>query len=331
MIQNPRIAIIGGGSWATAIAKIISEKCVHLNWYIYEKEIIEHLKEQHHNPAYLSSVSFNTKKISFFNNIKEVFDQSDVIFFVVPSAYVKSLLDKSEINCENKFIVNAVKGIIPDENLTISQYFQHRFQVPSTHVGVVSGPSHAEEVSMERLTYLTVAAELDADAHFIEGLINTDYIKTIISKDIYGIEMGGVLKNIYALGIGICHGLGYGDNYTAVLSANALREMKRFLNKFFDKDRNLSHSVYLGDLLVTAYSQFSRNRTFGAMIGKGYSVKTAMVELSMVAEGYYAVKCVYEINKKLLAKMPIADAVYRILYEKASPAQEFKIISDKLK
>jgi len=331
MKEKPRVAIIGGGSWATALAKIISVNTDHFNWYIYEKEIIEHIQKHHHNPMYLSSVELNPKKITFFNNSKDAIESSDIILFVVPSAYIKSTLGNHELDFKGRLLVNAAKGIIPGDNLTVTQYFRKRFKLNNNQVAVLSGPCHAEEVALERLSFLTIGAEKEEDATTIAALIATHYVKTVISSDIVGIEFGAVVKNIYALAAGIAHGLGYGDNFTAVLVSNAIREMERLLAKVFEKDRHLFHSVYLGDLLVTAYSQFSRNRTFGGMIGKGYSVKAAMLEMNMVAEGYYASKCIYEINRSQKVNMPIADTVYNILYENASPADEMKILTNKLK
>jgi glycerol-3-phosphate dehydrogenase (NAD(P)+) len=324
-------AIIGGGSWATALAKIISNNVEVLHWYIYEKEIIEHIQKFHHNPQYISTIEFNTKKIKFYNNIKEAIEKAPIVFFVVPSAYVKSLLDNVDINFGDKFLVSAVKGIIPGDNVTVTEYFQEQFNLTYDKVGVVSGPCHAEEIAMERLSYLTIATEFEEEGEEIAKLLSSSFIKTIPSSDIYGIEYGAVLKNIYALGAGINHGLGYGDNFQAVYISNAIREMERFLSKLFERERHLFHSVYLGDLLVTAYSQFSRNRTFGNMIGKGYSVKSAMMELNMVAEGYYASKCIYEINQKYNVRIPIAESVYKILYENCNPAEEVKELSKKLK
>jgi glycerol-3-phosphate dehydrogenase (NAD(P)+) len=329
--EKKSVAIIGGGSWATALAKIISCNVEHFNWFIFEQEIIDHIKKHKHNPSYISSVEFDPSKITFFNNIKEAIESSDIIIFVVPSAYVKGLMGATDIDFTGRFFINAVKGIVPDDNVTVTQYFQEQFSIPYSHVGVISGPCHAEEVAMERLSYLTVAAEFEEDAQYIASLIKTPFIHTVLSDDMYGIEFGAVLKNIYALGAGIFHGLGYGDNFQAVYVSNAIREMERFLGKVFEKERHLFHSVYLGDLLVTAYSQFSRNRTFGNMIGKGYTVKSTMLEMNMVAEGYFASKCIYEINQKYKVKMPIADAVYRMLYEKIAPTIEAKLLTEKLK
>lgn len=325
------VAIIGGGSWATALAKIVSGNVKRLHWYIYEKEIIEYLKKHKHNPQYISSIEFDTRKIEFYNDAKQAMESAPLIIFVVPSAYIKNLLGKQDIDFTGRFFVSAVKGIVPDDNVTVTEYFQEQFNLLYSQVGVISGPCHAEEIAMGRLSYLTVATEEEEQGQHIAELLKTPFIKTILSSDIYGIEFGAVLKNIYALGAGINHGLGYGDNFQAVYISNAIREMERFLARLFERERHLFHSVYLGDLLVTAYSQFSRNRTFGNMIGKGYSVRSAMMELNMVAEGYYAAKCIYEINQKYNVRIPIAETVYRILYENANAAEEVRELAKKLK
>lgn len=324
-------AIIGGGSWATALAKLVSNNVDHLHWYIYEKDIIDHIKKYKHNPKYISTIEFDTRNITFYNHVKQAIESAPVVIFVVPSAYIKELMGTVDIDFTDRFFISAVKGIVPDDNVTVTEYFQEQFSLPYNKVGVISGPCHAEEVAMGRMSYLTVATEFEEDAEQIATLIQAPFIKTIISSDIYGIEFGAVLKNIYALGAGINHGLGYGDNFQAVYISNAIREMERFLARLFERERHLFHSVYLGDLLVTAYSQFSRNRTFGNMIGKGYSVKSAMIELNMVAEGYYASKCIYEINQKYNVRMPIAESVYRILYEKVNATEEIRALSQKLK
>ncbi len=329
--MHSNIAIIGGGSWATALASIIEKNVEKFHWYIYENKIIEFIKKHRHNPQYISSLQFDTKKIIFHNNVKEAIENAEIIIFVVPSAYIKSLIGTSEIDFTGRFFVNAVKGLVPDDNVTVCEFFQEQFSIPYNKIGVVSGPCHAEEIALQRLSYLTVAAQFEEDAEKIVQLIKSPFIKTVISDDIYGIEFGAVLKNIYALGAGINHGLGYGDNFQAVYVANAIREMERFLAHLFERERHLFHSVYLGDLLVTAYSQFSRNRTFGNMIGKGYSVKAAMMELNMVAEGYYAAKGIFEINKKYNVRMPIADTVYKILYENANAKEYVKQLAQKLK
>ncbi|MGC8803312.1 MAG: NAD(P)H-dependent glycerol-3-phosphate dehydrogenase, partial [Bacteroidales bacterium] len=253
------VAIIGGGSWATALAKIVSGNVKRLHWYIYEKEIIDHIKKHKHNPQYISSIEFDTRKIEFYHDVKQAIESAPLTIFVVPSAYIKGLLGKVDIDFNGRFLVSAVKGIVPDDNVTVTEYFQEQFSLLYSQVGVISGPCHAEEIAMGRLSYLTVATEEEEQGQRIAELLNTPFIKTILSSDIYGIEFGAVLKNIYALGAGINHGLGYGDNFQAVYIANAIREMERFLARLFERERHLFHSVYLGDLLVTAYSQFSRN------------------------------------------------------------------------
>ena len=330
-MKKQSIAIIGGGSWATGIAKLVLNNTDHINWFIYEKEIIDHIRKHHHNPKYLSTVEFDPKKITFFNNVKEAIENSTLIILVVPSAYIKDTFGKEKIDFTGRFLVNASKGIVGGDNITITQYFQKKFHLTDSQVGIISGPSHAEEIAMERMTYLSCAAKNDKDAEMIATAIRQWYIKTVISNDVLGVEYGAVLKNIYAISVGIAHGLGYGDNFTAVLVSNAIRETERFLSKVFHHDRHLFHSAYLGDLLVTAYSQFSRNRSFGNMIGKGYSVKATMMEMSQIAEGYYSTKCISEINKEMNVKMPIATAVYDILYKGVSPATAFNELTEKLK
>jgi glycerol-3-phosphate dehydrogenase (NAD(P)+) len=331
MNEKSRIAIIGSGSWATALVKLFLNNVESLNWFILEPEIRENVQEFHHNPRYLSSVVFDINKLKLHDNIVDAVEQSDILVFVVPSAFLRIWLEPYKGKFENKFIVSAIKGIIPKENLTIAEFFNKDYEVPFNNIGVVSGPSHAEEVALERLSYLTVACKDEKHAQVIADKLAFRYIKTIISHDIYGIEYGAVLKNIIALAAGICHGLGYGDNFLSVLICNGYKEIKRFLEKTYASKRTTDNSVYLGDLLVTCYSQFSRNRTFGAMIGKGYSVKSAQMEMNMIAEGYYAVACIKEINKVHQVKMPITDAVYNILYEKISPAIEMKLLTNMLK
>jgi glycerol-3-phosphate dehydrogenase (NAD(P)+) len=331
MNENSRIALVGSGSWATALAKVLLNNVEKLNWYIREPEIREHIEKYKHNPKYLSSVMFETEKIRFFDDINELVEKSDVLLFVVPSAFLGLWMEPFKGSFEGKYVLSAIKGIMPVSNITIAEYFNQSFEVPFDQLGVVSGPCHAEEVALERLSYLTVACKEAEHAKAFAKSLECRYIKTVISNDIYGIEYAAVLKNIIALATGICHGLGYGDNFLAVLISNGYKEIKRFIDKTYASKRKASNSVYLGDLLVTCYSQFSRNRTFGTMIGKGYSVKNTMLEMNMVAEGYYAVACIHEINKKYGVKMPITDAVYNILYEKISPSIEMKLLTEKMK
>ncbi|MCB8963669.1 MAG: NAD(P)H-dependent glycerol-3-phosphate dehydrogenase [Bacteroidales bacterium] len=331
MESKKRVSVIGSGSWATAIAKILHESQPSIGWYIREKEIIDHLKKYRHNPHYLSSVQFDLNKLQISHNINETIENSDILVFVVPASYIKVWMEPLNVSLDNKFIVSAIKGIVPEDDSTIAEYFNRTHNIPYDQIGIVSGPSHAEEVALERLSYLTFSCKDLNNARTIASLFESHYIKTNVATDIYGTEYSAVLKNIYALAAGIAHGLGYGDNFLSVLISNAQLEIERFLKETHPSTRNLNTSAYLGDLLVTAYSQFSRNRTFGAMIGKGYSVKSTIMEMNMVAEGYNASKCINEINSKHNVKMPIADAVYNILYENISPAIEMKLLTDKLK
>lgn len=323
-----KIAVIGGGSWATAIAKIVLESVDEIWWYIRRDDRIEEFRRLSHNPAYLSNVHFDISRIHFSSDINEVVGACQTLVFVIPSPYIKGDLKKLKVRLHDKFIVTAIKGIVPDENLIVSEYFHHVYSVPDENLAVLGGPSHAEEVALGRLTYLTVAcADLDRAGEFAE-LIASDYIKTKVGDDVQGIEYASVLKNVYAIATGICNGLKYGDNFQAVLIANAAQEMERFLRAVHPIERSIIDSVYLGDLLVTGYSNFSRNRVFGTMIGKGYSVKSAQIEMEMIAEGYFGTKCMKDINRHMHVNMPILDAMYNILYERISPSIEIKLLTD---
>lgn len=328
MFDVGKIAIIGGGSWATAIAKIVVSHTHHIGWYIRRDDRIEDFRRLGHNPAYLTSVRFNIDEIAFSSDINKIVQAYDTLVFVTPSPYLKNHLKKLKTRIKDKFIVTAIKGIVPDENLCCSEYFHQVYDVPIENLACIGGPSHAEEVAMERLSYLTVGcSDLDKARAFTDVLANS-FIKTKTSSDVIGIEYASVLKNVYAIAAGICYGLNYGDNFQAVLIANAVQEMQRFLTTIHPINRNIIDSVYLGDLLVTGYSNFSRNRTFGTMIGKGYSVKSAQIEMEMIAEGYFGTKCMKEINRRLHVNMPILDAVYNILYERISPQIEIKLLTD---
>ncbi|MBF1400138.1 NAD(P)H-dependent glycerol-3-phosphate dehydrogenase [Prevotella histicola] len=328
MFDVGKIAIIGSGSWATAIAKIVIEHTHDIGWYFRKEDKIEEFKRKGHNPAYLTSVHFNLNEISFSSDINEIVEEYDTLVFVTPSPYLKDLLKKLKKGLHSKLIVTAIKGIVPDEDLVCSEYFHKAYNVPYENLAVIGGPSHAEEVAMERLTYLTIGcSDVDKARSFSEKLAS-NYVKTKTSQDVIGIEYASVLKNVYAIAAGMCYGLKYGDNFQAVLMSNAMQEMNRFLNTINPIERAIIDSVYLGDQLVTGYSKFSRNHTFGAMIGKGYSVKAAQIEMEMVAEGYFGTKCMKEINRRLHVNMPILDAVYNILYERINPQTEIKLLTD---
>ena len=328
MYDCGRIAIIGGGSWATAIAKIVVEHTHRIGWYMRRDDRIKDFKRLGHNPAYLTSVHFNIGEIDFYSDINKIVQAYDTLIFVTPSAYIKNHLRKLKTRIRDKFVVTAIKGIVPDENLVCSEYFHQVYDVPYENLACLGGPSHAEEVALERLSYLTVACSDRDKAQAFSEVLACDYIKTKTSSDVIGIEYASVLKNVYAIAAGICNGLKYGDNFMSVLMANAVQEMSRFLKSVYPLDRNITDSVYLGDLLVTGYSNFSRNRTFGTMIGKGYSIKSAQIEMEMIAEGYFGTKCMKEINRHCHVNMPILDAVYNILYERISPQIEIKLLTD---
>lgn len=319
---------MGGGSWATAVAKIVLEKVDHISWYMRRPEVIEDFKRLEHNPSYLTSVHFDVNRISFSPDINEVVRNCDTLIFVTPSPYLKNHLKKLKEKLHNKFVITAIKGIVPDENLICSEYFRQVFNVPDDNLAVLGGPSHAEEVALGRLTYLTIGCTDEEKAANFADLIASSYVKTKTNSDVIGIEYASVLKNVYAIASGICNGLKYGDNFQSVLVSNAVQEMSRFLNAVYPIERNVYDSVYLGDLLVTSYSNFSRNRVFGTMIGRGYSVKSAQIEMEMIAEGFYGTKCMKEINRHFHVNMPILDAVYNILYEKISPSIEIKLLTD---
>lgn len=331
MGESHKIAVIGGGSWATAIVKMLCNNAKEVHWWVRTKEVVDHINKYKHNPNYLTSVEFDTSKLVLNHDMKQVISNADYVIMAVPSAFLKDALkDLTEADLKGKKVYSAIKGIVPEHNLIVGEFFNTQFNIPMENIGVITGPCHAEEVAMEKLSYLTIASQNTDSAAYVASQLNCRYIKTTVSDDIFGTEYSAVLKNVFAIASGICHGLGYGDNFQAVLISNAIQEIKAFVDVVHPIDRDIKSSAYLGDLLVTAYSQFSRNRMFGNMIGKGYSVRYAQLEMNMVAEGYYGVKCIHEINKKHKVEMPITTAVYHIVYEKISPAIEMKLLTDKL-
>ena len=326
-----KYAMIGSGSWATALVKLLLNHQESIWWYMRSQANIDNIRENHHSRAYLQSVLLDPNRLKMSTNLNEVIEEADVLVFAVPSAYFLETMKKFTGSLENKFIISAIKGFVDEKNLTIAEYFNQVHNIPFGRIGVISGPCHAEEVSMERLSYLTLSSKHIEIARALCEVFACSYIKTTPGTDIYGVEYAAALKNIYAVAAGICHGLGYGDNFMAVLMTNAFRELADFIDATHkDEGRKITSSAYLGDLLVTGYSQFSRNRTFGSMIGKGYSVKSAQIEMNMVAEGYYASKCIHEINKEFRIDMPIAEAVYLILYENRYPAYVIKQLTEDL-
>tara|TARA_B100000780_G_C21113951_1_gene450445 strand:+ start:1326 stop:2321 length:996 start_codon:yes stop_codon:yes gene_type:complete len=326
MKDQPKIAVIGGGSWATAIVKMLSENLDNIGWYMRSVFALEHIKINKHNPNYLSSAELHPDQLDLSNDINRIVKEYDVLVFAVPSAFLTLELEKLEESLKNKIVFSAIKGIVPESGLIVGEHFFEKYSIPYENIGVITGPCHAEEVAMERLSYLTIASKDQEKATLVGDCLKSRYIRIKISDDIIGTEYAAMLKNIFAVAAGISHGLGYGDNFQSVLMSNSIREMEHFIRKVHKMERNINNSAYLGDLLVTGYSTFSRNRMFGNMIGKGYTVKSAMFEMSMVAEGYYATKSAYKIKKDNKAITPIIDAVYAVLYE----GKEAKIIFKKL-
>ncbi|HET8809737.1 MAG TPA: NAD(P)H-dependent glycerol-3-phosphate dehydrogenase [Flavobacteriaceae bacterium] len=326
-------AVIGGGSWATALVKMLCENLEQVHWYMRNAQAIEHIKKEEHNPNYLSSVEFDVSQLKLTNDINEAVSAADFLIFAIPSAFLNNELEKLTIPLKDKVIFSAIKGIVPESSLIVGEHFHENYAVPFENIGVITGPCHAEEVALERLSYLTIACADENNAKTVAEVLGNDYIKCKTSEDIIGTEYAAMLKNIYAIAAGIAHGLGYGDNFQSVLMSNAIREMKRYIKKTYKMKRNINDSAYLGDLLVTGYSTFSRNRMFGNMIGKGYTVKSAQMEMSMIAEGYYATKSAYEINQakgNKKARTPIINAVYKILYEQKNPKKTFLKLVEKL-
>lgn len=329
-LLNKKIAIIGSGSWATAIAKMVLCNVQEINWFMRSQEKIEEFKQLGRNPSYLSAASFDTSRIHFTSDINEVVKVSDVLIIAIPSPFLKTAFNKLRRSIRQKIIISATKGMVQEDNMIISDYMHCRHNVPIEQIGVIAGPCHAEEVALERLSYLTIACPLRERACKMAELFNTPFIKTTLSDDICGLEYSSVMKNIYAIASGICLGLKYGDNFLSVLISNAIQEIARLASATSPMHRNISDSAYLGDLLVTAYSRFSRNRQFGMMIGIGYSVKAAQLEMEMVSEGYYGTKCIHQLNERYQVSLPIMDAVYDILYRHASPTIVFRELEKKL-
>lgn len=329
-----KIGIVGSGSWATAMIKMLGDNgtAKEILWWIRKEEDLTYVKTYKHNPSYLSAVELRVKPENLYIDAQSVIQQSDIVILNTPSAYLKDALKTVDAqDFDGKIVVTAIKGIIPDENLIVGEYLTKIYQIPLEQIVVIGGPCHAEEVSAEKLSYLTIAGKDRKNAETVASLLQNRYINTIISKDVFGVEYGAVLKNIYALAGGICHGLGFGDNFLAVLVSNAIREMETCVMAIDpEADRDINASAYLGDLLVTAYSQFSRNRTFGTMIGKGYTVQSAQLEMNMVAEGYYASACIQNIIQRYHLNMPICNMVYQILYNKQSANVEVKQLASKL-
>ena len=325
-----KVAVLGGGSWGTALIKILTENKRNVGWYIKNPVNADFVVKHSHNPNYLSAATLKTKRLKISSDISQVVSEADLLIIAIPSAFLSQELEKLNQGLDGKIIFSAVKGVVPESMLIVGEHLNKKLNVPMEKIGVIAGPSHAEEIAMERLSYLTVACVDNKLVKAVASMLKTQYIRTTISNDIVGTEYASMLKNIYAIASGIAHALGYGDNFQSVLMSNAIREMKRFIKDVYKMKRNINNSAYLGDLLVTGYSVFSRNRTFGSMIGKGYTVKAAQMEMRMVAEGYYATQSAKMINQKYPTRIPIIDAVFSILYLGKNPSKVFKKLIKKL-
>ena len=332
MAKNKRFGVLGGGSWATAIVKMLTENQEQVGWYMRNSDAVAYINTEKHNPNYLTSVEFRAEQLNLTDDINSVISDADILIFAVPSAFLEAELQKLTVSLEDKIVFSAIKGIVPETGLIVGEHFNKQYNIPFENIGVITGPCHAEEVALERLSYLTIACADPKKATLVARNLSSDYIKTKISDDIIGAEYAAMLKNIYALAAGIYNGLGYGDNFQSVLMSNAIREMKRYIKRVHKMKRDINDSAYLGDLLVTGYSTFSRNRMFGTMIGKGYTVKSAQVEMKMVAEGYFATNSAYEQKENFKKKVntPIIDAVYKVLYENGNAKRVFKDLTDLL-
>ncbi len=325
--QPTRLTMVGGGSWATALVKILSENNVTIKWWMRSQVDADHIKKYNHNRSYLSDVQINPRRVKVCTRIRDAFRDSEVIILAVPAAFIgEALRGIQPQHFAGKTVVSAIKGMIPATNQLVTDWVSDQYGVPAAQIAVIAGPCHAEEVALEKQSYLTIASQDVACASTVADLLRCRFVQTTPVDDIYGIEYSAVMKNIIALACGITHGLGYGDNFQAVLVSNAMQEIRRFVDALHAKHRDLSGSAYLGDLLVTAYSPFSRNRTFGNLIGRGYTIQSAQAEMNMIAEGYYAVKSIHAINEQCAVQMPIVDAVYNILYEKATPTSEMNAL-----
>ncbi len=330
-MQARRVAVIGAGSWGTALVKLLSGNMEQVGWWVRQQAAIDHIRKYGHNPRYTSGATLDPRRLRMDSDLRQVVQEAEVLVIAVPSAFLKETLDMLPPGgLRGKTCFSAVKGIVPQTNQVVGEYLAERWQVEVNDLGIICGPCHAEEVALERLSYLTIASQDPAKAAFMGDALAGRFLKTTLSDDIYGTEYAAILKNVVAVCAGISVGLGYGDNFRAVLVSRAIQEIDRFVTAVHPISRDIKEPAYLGDLLVTAYSTFSRNREFGVMVGKGYSVRAAQLEMNMVAEGYYAVKCVHEINARLQVDMPITEATHRMLYERIAPGIEMLLLSDKL-
>jgi len=328
---NKKIAVIGSGSWGTALVKLLLHNVEEVGWWVRNQNTIDYVNKHKRNPDYLPFAELDPEKMDMSTDMKFIVEKYDILIYAIPSAFLHSSIQEAGLtDFSGKIIMSAIKGIVPEYNQIVAEYFKRNYDVPFSDIGIIAGPCHAEEVAMEKLSFLTIAFIDENRAQHMADMFSTWYMRIKTSTDIAGTEYAAMIKNIIAISTGICIGLGYGDNFQAVLIVNGMREIRRFLENVFPQNRTVMDTEYVGDLLVTSYSKYSRNRTFGTFIGNGYSVRSTMQEMKMVAEGYYAVKCLMEINKEHQVNLPITEAVYNILYQRKSPTMEMRRLSEKL-
>lgn len=321
--EGKTLCVVGAGSWATALCKIFSGSGMQVLWWFHRAEDAQSFSETGRNPRYLTDVDFSGRPVKAANNLARAIQNSDYVLIAVPSAFVAAVLHNLPKDAfSEKKIITSVKGILPEQLQLLTTFLAVHFSVVPENLAVIAGPCHAEEVALEKQSYLTVASASELLTAELRKFMQGPGISVKASSDMEGVEWAAVLKNVYAIASGVCHGMGYGDNFQAVLVSNAMQEMQLFLDSHLPSGRNTLESAYLGDLLVTAYSTFSRNRTFGNMIGRGYQVKAAELELGMVAEGYHAVRALHRMREQLRIRLPIAEAMYAILYEQAPVKKE---------
>ncbi len=325
-----KVAVLGSGSWATALVKILTENKRNVGWYIRNDDDALKIMKGGVNPKYLNSLKLKTKRLNINCEINKIVKEADVILVAIPSIYAFKELNKINIDVSKKIFVSAVKGVLPEKMQILGDFFHHHFQISYDQIGVIAGPCHAEEIAMEKLSYLTFSCPNTTNAKVISKWLQCKYVRVSISTDITGTEYAAMLKNCYAIAAGIAQGLGYGDNFMSVLMSNSIREMKRFIKNIYKMKRNINNSAYLGDLLVTGYSSFSRNRKLGVMLGKGYNIQDSLLEMNMIAEGYYGSISAFQISQKHKSSTPILDTVYSIMYNKANAKKAFKKLESKL-
>ena len=326
---TPVLAVVGAGSWATAIVKILSESPIRINWWMHSAESVEHVRQFAHNPRYLSDIQIAPAKVFPSSNLDWVLEDAGMVILALPAVYLEGTLKTCRPELlRQKQVFSAIKGMVPGYHLSVSDFLAQHYELRPFQIGIIAGPCHSEEVALERQSYLSISSSNVEAAHTMANVLACRYIHThVIENDVQGIEYATIMKNVFSLAAGICRGMGYGDNFQAVLVSNAMQEMKRFLDAATPNlRRDMNQSAYLGDLLVTSYSLFSRNRVFGQMLGKGYSVQRAQIEMNMIAEGYYAALSLNEVNKRVQVDLPICDFVYRVLYGNASPSREVRIL-----